>query len=82
MGKAARIIKLEAASWRSWRAFIRKPIEQWTDKALLGFLGEDQGWPLHHDPTDAELEAIAAGWGERAMLDAERDAEGEGEPRR
>ena len=32
---------------------------------------------MDHEPTDAELEAIAAGWGDRVMLDAELDPEGE-----
>ena len=72
----ARVIKLEAVGRRGWRSFIGKPIGQWTDEALLGFLGEDQGWPLDYEPTDAELEAIAAGWGEHVMRDAELDADG------
>ncbi len=60
----ARVVKLEAVGRRGWRAFAGRPIEQWPDEALLGFLGERQGWPPGHDPADAELEAIAAGWGE------------------
>jgi hypothetical protein len=72
-----RVAKLEAAGRRGWRAFIGRPVEQWPDEALLGFLGEGQGWPPNHEPTDAALEAIAAGRGGRVMLDAGRDAEGE-----
>ncbi len=72
----ARVVRLEAAGRRGWRAFIGRPVEEWPDEALLGFLGEGQGWPPDHEPTDAELEAISAGWGGRVMLDAERDAEG------
>jgi hypothetical protein len=35
-----RVVSLEAASRRGWRAFIGRPVEQWPDEALLGFLGE------------------------------------------
>ncbi len=72
-----RVVSLEAASRRGWRAFIGRPVEQWPDEALLGFVGEGQDWPPNHEPTDAELEAIAAGWGGRVMLDAGRDPGGE-----
>lgn len=71
----ARVVRLELAGRRGWRDCIGRPIEEWPDEALVGFLGEDQGWPLGHQPTDAELEAIAAGWGDRLT----RDAEGEDE---
>ena len=57
----ARMVKLEAAGRCGWRAFVGRPVEQWPDEALLGLLGESQGWPPDHEPTDAELEAIAAG---------------------
>ena len=71
----ALVVRLEAAGRHGWRVFIARPIEQWPDEALLGFLGEGQGWPPDHEPTDAELEAIAAGRGGREMPDAEPDAE-------
>ena len=64
----ARVIKLEAAGQpgqRSWRALIGRPIEEWPDEALLGFLGEPEGWPLGHEPANEELDAVAFGWGER-----------------
>jgi hypothetical protein len=58
---AARAIKLEARSRNDWRSYIGQPATAWPDEALLGFLGERLGRPQGHEPTEAELQAIAAG---------------------
>ena len=56
----ARVIRLESRGRNGWRACIDRPMEQWPDDALLGFLGEAEGWPPGHDPPDAELRAVAS----------------------
>ena len=59
---AARAIKLEARGRKGWRSYIGQPATAWPDGALLGFLGAELGRPQGHEPTEAELQAIAAGW--------------------
>ena len=58
-GLRGRVVKLEATGAGGWRVYAGLPADEWTDRALLGFLAEHEGWPPGHVPTDAELQAIA-----------------------
>jgi hypothetical protein len=56
-----RVVRLESLGRNGWRAYAARPAGWVPDTALLGYLAEVMGWPPNYEPSDAELEAIAAG---------------------
>ena len=65
---SSRVVRLEQGPHDGWRWWEGRPLRDWPDHALLALIGEGEGWPLNHTPSDDVLRA--------AMIGADYDDDG------